>query len=53
MIDSTTAPYAALLLRVAPGIGGSEYPAFWAAALSVEVLLGDGAWALLPSAHLF
>jgi putative oxidoreductase len=29
--------------------GGWEFPAFWAAALLVQVLLGDGAWALLPS----
>lgn len=57
MIDSTTAPYAAPLLRVALGIlfldGGWEYPAFWAAALAVQLLLGNGAWASLPSAHLF
>jgi putative oxidoreductase len=33
--------------------GGWEYPAFWAAMLAVQFLLGDGAWALLPSAHLF
>lgn len=33
--------------------GGWEYPAFWAAALAVQFLLGDGAWALLPSPHLF
>lgn len=32
--------------------GGWEYPAFWAAALLVQFLLGDGAWALLPSPHL-
>jgi mono/diheme cytochrome c family protein/uncharacterized membrane protein YphA (DoxX/SURF4 family) len=29
--------------------GGWEFPAFWAAALFVLFLLGDGAWALLPS----
>jgi putative oxidoreductase len=29
--------------------GGWEYPAFWAVALLVQFLLGDGAWALLPS----
>jgi putative oxidoreductase len=29
--------------------GGWEYPAFWAAALLVQFLLGDGAWNLLPS----
>src|SRR5690348_3007445 len=29
--------------------GGWEYPAFWAVALVVQVLLGDGAWALGPS----
>jgi putative oxidoreductase len=29
--------------------GGWEYPAFWAAALLVLFLLGDGAWALVPS----
>ena len=28
-----------------PG-GGWEFPAFWAAALVAQVLLGDGAWAL-------
>jgi putative oxidoreductase len=31
-----------------PG-GGWEFPAFWAAALFVQFLLGDGAWALLRS----
>ena len=31
--------------------GGWEYPAFWAVALAVQFLLGDGAWALLPSPH--
>jgi mono/diheme cytochrome c family protein/uncharacterized membrane protein YphA (DoxX/SURF4 family) len=29
--------------------GGWEYPAFWAAALLVLFLLGDGAWTLIPS----
>ena len=29
--------------------GGWEFPAFWAAALLVQVLVGDGAWTLLPS----
>lgn len=29
--------------------GGWEYPAFWALALLVQFLPGDGAWALLPS----
>ena len=29
--------------------GGWEYPAFWAAALLVQFLLGDGVWALIPS----
>ena len=29
--------------------GGWEFPAFWAAALLVQVLVGDGAWSLLPS----
>jgi len=29
--------------------GGWEFPAFWAAALFVLFLLGDGAWTLLPS----
>ncbi len=33
--------------------GGWEYPAFWAAALAVQFLLGDGAWTLLPSPHPF
>jgi putative oxidoreductase len=32
--------------------GGWEYPAFWALALVVLALLGDGAWALLPSPSL-
>jgi putative oxidoreductase len=31
-----------------PG-GGWEFPAFWAAALVVQYLAGDGAWTLLPS----
>jgi len=31
-----------------PG-GGWEFPAFWAATLLVQYLLGDGAWTLLPS----
>jgi putative oxidoreductase len=33
--------------------GGWEYPAFWALALLVQFLLGDGAWALRasPSLH--
>ena len=29
--------------------GGWEYPAFWALALVVQALIGDGAYALLPS----
>ncbi len=29
--------------------GGWEYPAFWAAALFVQFLLGDGAWTLVRS----
>ena len=29
--------------------GGWEYPAFWAAALFVQFLLGDGAWTLIRS----
>jgi putative oxidoreductase len=29
--------------------GGWAYPEFWAIALAVQFLLGDGAWALLPS----
>ena len=29
--------------------GGWEYPAFWAVALLVQALVGDGAWALLPT----
>ncbi len=31
---------------------GWEYPAFWAAALFVLFLLGDGAWTLIPSPNL-
>jgi putative oxidoreductase len=33
--------------------GGWEYPAFWATALAVQFLLGDGLLTLLPSPHLF
>lgn len=33
--------------------GGWEFPAFWAVALFVQFLLGDGAFALLPSPHGF
>ena len=29
--------------------GGWEFPAFWAAALIVQALVGDGAYALLPT----
>jgi len=29
--------------------GGWEYPAFWAVALLVQALVGDGAYALLPT----
>lgn len=29
--------------------GGWEYPAFWAAALLVQFLVGDGAWVIAPS----
>jgi putative oxidoreductase len=32
--------------------GGWEFPAFWAAALFVQFLLGDGAWALVSSPSL-
>ena len=32
--------------------GGWEYPAFWAVALVVQFLLGDGAWALVGSPDL-
>jgi putative oxidoreductase len=31
--------------------GGWEYPAFWALALVVQALLGDGAYSLLASRH--
>ncbi|MGB8601365.1 MAG: DoxX family protein [Rhizomicrobium sp.] len=31
-----------------PG-GGWEYPAFWSIALFVQVLIGDGAWAVVPT----
>ena len=33
--------------------GGWEYPAFWAVALVVSFLLGDGAWTLWPSPKVF
>lgn len=33
--------------------GGWEFPAFWALALFVQFLLGDGTWVLLPSPHWF
>src|SRR5438067_431605 len=33
--------------------GGWEFPAFWALALFVQFLLGDGAWALIASPHWF
>ncbi|MBS0582506.1 MAG: DoxX family protein [Proteobacteria bacterium] len=33
--------------------GGWEYPAFWAVALFVQFLLGDGAWAFFASPHWF
>lgn len=33
--------------------GGWEFPAFWALALAVQFLIGDGAWALVPSPRLF
>jgi len=33
--------------------GGWEFPAFWALALFVQFLLGDGAWVLIPSPHWF
>ncbi len=29
--------------------GGWEYPAFWAAGLVALALVGDGAWALVPT----
>lgn len=32
--------------------GGWEFPAFWAVALAVQFLLGDGAWTLMPSPRL-
>jgi len=32
--------------------GGWSYPAFWAATLVVQILLGDGAYALKPSSTL-
>jgi putative oxidoreductase len=32
--------------------GGWEYPAFWAAALLVQFLVGDGAWTLIGSPDL-
>jgi putative oxidoreductase len=34
----------------APGGGGWEYPAFWTITLTVIALLGDGAWAMRPTA---
>ncbi|MEP7061973.1 MAG: DoxX family protein [Betaproteobacteria bacterium] len=33
--------------------GGWEYPAFWAAALAVQFLLGDGAYAWVASPRVF
>jgi len=33
--------------------GGWEFPAFWALALFVQFLLGDGAWAILASPRWF
>ena len=33
--------------------GGWEFPAFWALALFVQFLLGDGAWVLLASPRWF
>ena len=33
--------------------GGWEFPAFWALALFVQFLLGDGAWALITSPRWF
>jgi putative oxidoreductase len=30
--------------------GGWEYPVFWAVAMVVQALLGDGAYALKPTA---
>jgi putative oxidoreductase len=32
--------------------GGWEFPAFWATALVIQFLAGDGAWTLLPSPSL-
>jgi putative oxidoreductase len=32
--------------------GGWEFPAFWAVSLAVQYLLGDGAWAVVPSPQL-
>ena len=34
----------------APNGGGWEYPVFWSMTLIVVALLGDGAWALRPTA---
>jgi putative oxidoreductase len=36
----------------APQGGGWEYPAFWALALLVQVLIGDGAFALIKTPRL-
>jgi putative oxidoreductase len=33
--------------------GGWEFPAFWALALFVQFLLGDGAWVLITSPRWF
>jgi putative oxidoreductase len=33
--------------------GGWEFPAFWALALLVQFLLGDGAWVLIASPRWF
>jgi putative oxidoreductase len=33
--------------------GGWEFPAFWALALFVQFLLGDGPWLLIASPHWF
>lgn len=38
-------------LFTSPG-GGWEYPAFWAVGLIALALVGDGAWALLPTPSL-
>jgi hypothetical protein len=46
MIDAHSAPYAVLG-------GGSEHPAFWAVALVVLFLLGDGVCALVTSPTIF